>query len=260
MLMRTLSHSAAAALLLLCCACSSRAFQPAQEIIHVNSASTAAQNTILRVKVQVQVEAPGDPRVPDLNGNLYYPDQESARIYERWLRAGIREDARMADFIRFSGAVDYTWWKEGGGLSLTLNGSPDMTRLALRWGKHFPDVVKDLALSTPVYSRTVSSPIGTDPYNAPANYYPYGNTYNGTQYNNQYNGNQYNGYYDPYNAYCPTCGLARLDCRCPNNCCGNQVSPKPVVTGGVDTAGGPYIRQKPTAQKPGTVHGKSTAR
>lgn len=235
MIVRTLSTCAALALLLLCCACSSAAFQPAQQIIHVDrSASAQTVNATLKVKILVQVEAPADPRVPDLLGNLVYPDEGTQRVHERWLKAGIREDARMQDFILFSQAYEYNWWQGGGGLTLSLQGKPDMTRLALSWGKHFPDVVKDLELSSPVYSRTTATQdYRNDPRNDPATYYPYaGGT--GTAY---YPG----GIVDPYSAYCPTCGLARLNCICASNCCGNQVQPRP--QGAVDGASGPFVRK-----------------
>jgi len=233
MFVRALSLSASLALLIICCACSSAAFQPAQQIIHVDrSASTINVNSTLRVSILVLVEAPQDPRVPDLYGNLVYPDDETARLHGRWLRAGIREDARMQDFIQFSGAYEYSWWQGGGGLTLKIQGKPDMTRLALRWGKFFPDVVRDMELSTPAASRTSTAPpTVVDPRYQPAGYYPYG----GQPCNSSYN--------DPYNAYCSGCGLARLNCSCPGNCCGNQVSPKFPVVGGVDQASGPFARR-----------------
>jgi hypothetical protein len=242
MLMRALTTLTALALLALCCACSSNAFAPARDIIHVDRSASAVNSTV-KVTIQVLVEAPSDPRVVDASGNLFYTDEATARIHERWLKAGIREDARMEDFIKFSEATEYSWWQGGGGVKLVLLGKPDMTRLALRWGKFFPDVVKDLQLSTPAYSRTTATPgVTADPRYEPASYYqynePYNNSYNGG-YNSGYNGS----FSDVYGSISRGCGITASNCTCGGGCCGLPYASTPAPKAGVDKASGPFVRR-----------------
>jgi hypothetical protein len=221
----------------LCCACSSRAFEPRPQLVDISRSSSAAGIT-QKSSLYVLVEAPMDPRVPDRAGTLVYPDEASARIHGLWLREGIREDQRMQDFIVFSGAYEYSWWDGGGGLTLRLRGTLDLPRLALRWGKFFPDVVRDFQAAGGSAARQASRDLlapaclDTAPdYCSTSGYYSGPGYYDGSGYT----------YPGGYGAYCRGCNLPRLNCSCPGNCCGARIEPKP--RGGIENASGPFVRK-----------------